>query len=357
MKYIQMKYVIKLFVVVMMFVNIGSENIVAASAPSELDIDNLPEWKVKNSSTGGKLILSDSPEMVSNDGIMYQDKVEGKVRLFFYHVNAEKSAKKMDVILENKGHDNAHITVNQSSLGGPGYNWLAVGKETMASYISGKGEYKITIPPGGVMPLSADIGETAVLPNMLINGIFDFVADHPVTVKVMMLPMFEDSVEFSKTAQTLPSDTCHLRGTFEGADRKISPVEAYDPVDGAVALTLADNEVDSYLKGIDVTDGTKVVDYGNYGVVYQILLPSKNKGRVAYYLVPMGGYYAGAIGINNPDIRVHTLPTPQGKIYFGSDTQKEFAFLGTYDSGDSLSFKFSPPGASNLPVKIIILPQ
>lgn len=353
-----MKYVVKIVLVVVFVISLGCEKIAMAAEPTGLDIENLPEWKVKQSSSGGKLILSDSPEMVTKDGILYQDKVEGKVRLFFYHVNATADAKKMDVVLENKGKDIVHLTVNQSSLGGPGYNWLAVGKETLTSYLNGKDKYQITIPPGGALPLSGKISETAVLPNMLINGIYDFVTDHPVTVKVMMLPILEDSVPFAQTAPMLPSDESHLRGTFDGADRQIAPVTAYDPThDGAVALTLADNTVDSYLKGIDVTDGTKVVNYGNYGVVYQILLPSKNGGRVAYYLVPMGGYYAGAIGINNKTVKSDALATPEGKIYFGTDMQKDFAFLGAYNSGEFLSFKFSPPGASNLPVKIIILPQ
>ena len=71
----------------------------------------------------------------------------------------------------------------------------------------------------------------------------------------------------------------------------------------------------------------------------------------------MGGYYAGAIGINHTNLKANTLATPQGRTYFGNDGPKEFAFLGTYNSGDVLSFKFSPPGASNLPVKIVIMPQ
>ena len=338
--------------------SLGSESIAVAAEPAGLDIDNLPEWKVENSSSGGKLILSDSPEMVAQDGIMYQDQITGKVRLFFYHVNATTTAKKIEVVLENKGKENAHITINQSSSSSPGYDWLAVGKETLASYLEGKGNGKVIVPPGGVVPLSLSISEIAVLPNMLSNGIFDFVTDHPITVKVMMLPILEDSAPFSKVAQILPADEWHLRGTFEGADRKIASVQAYDPThDGAVALTLADNAVDSYVTGIDAIDGTKVVNYGNYGIVYQILLPSKNIGKVAYYLVPMGGYYAGAIGINHTNLKANTLATPQGRTYFGNDGPKEFAFLGTYNSGDVLSFKFSPPGASNLPVKIVIMPQ
>ncbi|BBB91860.1 MAG TPA: hypothetical protein PKA28_08170 [Methylomusa anaerophila] len=353
-----MKYVTKLVLSVMVIVGLGSQASAAALGPIGLDINSLREWEVKNSSLGGKLLLSDSPEMVADDGILYQDMVQGDVRLFFYHVNASRDVKKMGVILENKGHEVAHITVSRSSLGGPGYGWMTVGKETLTSYLAGSPAYQIDVPPGGMVPLSASISENAILPHMLIHGIYDFTADRPITVKVLMLPVTEDCVKFSRTAKVLSSDRWHLRGTFEGANRQLSPVSVYDPAwDGAVALTLADNEVDVYLKGIDATDGTEVVNYGNYGVVYQILLPSKSGGRIAYYLAPRGGDYAGAIGINHPEVNWSPRATPLDRIYFGNNKQKDFAFLGTYDSGDPLSFTFSPPGASNLPVKLIILPQ
>lgn len=354
-----MKYIMKLaLAALIIMISLSQVSLVTAVSPQEVDLENLPEWKVTNSSRGGTLLFSDSPEMVSTTGILYQDKVEGNARLFFYHVNATRNAKKMDVLLENTGQGVAHVTVNRYSLGSPGYAWMAVGKEAMTSYLSGKSPvYQISIPPGRVMPLSTKISETAVLPNMLINGIFDFVADRPVIVKVMMRPLFEDSEPFAKTAKILPADQFHLRGTFEGANRQLIPVQTYDPDhDGAVAVTLADNEVDPYLEGVDATDGSKVVNYGNYGVVYQIPFPSQSSGKIAYYLAPMGGDYAGAIGIQHPDVYWSPLATPQGRVNFGNKSG-DFAFLGTFDSGDSLTFTYSPPGASNLPVRLVALPQ
>ncbi|AIF49747.1 hypothetical protein [Pelosinus sp. UFO1] len=353
-----MKYATKLVLIIMMVAILGNGSNAAAYEPIRMDnVEQLPEWEMKNSSLGGKLLLSDSPEMVENDGILYQDKVEGNVRLFFYHVNAAKTAKKMDVILENKGTEVAHVKVSKSSLGGPGYAWLVVGKETMTSYLGKTASYQINIPPGGALPLSTSISETAVLPNMLINGIYDFTVDHPINVKVMMLPILEDAIKFSQTAKVLPTDECRLRGTFEGANRKLSSVDAYDPVlYKAIGITLADNEIDHYLTGVDATDGTKVVNYGNYGVVYQIEPPGRNSRRISYYLVPLGGYYAGAIGIHHPEVDWSPMATPRGKVYFG-DNKQDFSFLGTYDKSESLSFTFSPPGASNLPVKLVILSQ
>ena len=311
-----MKYAIRLVLILMVIVSLRNVSNVEAYGPFNIDILKLPEWEMKNSSLGGKLLLFDSPEMVESDGILYQDKVEGNVRLFFYHVNASTIAKKMEVVLENKGHDVAHVNVTQSSLGGPGYDWFAVGKETQTSYLSGKTSYQISIPPGGAIPLSARISETAVLPNMLIHGIYDFTVDHQINVKVMMLPLFEDDVKVSQASKVvLPADPWHLRGTFEGANRKLSSVRAYDPVRyKAVTITLADDEFDPYLKGIDATDGTKVVNYGNYGVVYQIVPPGENGRDISYYLSPRGGTYAGAIGINHPEVNWSPLATPRDYI-------------------------------------------
>ncbi|MDF2572582.1 MAG: hypothetical protein K0R55_4186 [Sporomusa sp.] len=351
-----MKLVMRLVLVVML--SVISVSTAAAVAIPGLDLDRLPEWKVTSSSLGGTLLLSDSPEMVENDGILYQDKVVGTVRLFFYHVNASRDVKKMAVLLENKGTQTAHVKISQATLGGPSNSWMKVGKETQVAYFSEKQASQLSIPPGGAVPLSANLDEIAIVPNMLVNGIYDFEVDHPITVTTMMLPVTEDSFRFTQTATVLASDEWHLRGTFVGANRQITPARDYNPLaDGAVGITLADNEIDLYLKGIDATDGSEVRNYGNYGVVYQVLLPSKKGGKIAYYLAPVGGSYAGAIGINHPDVTWSPVTTPRDRLYFGDTRKKDLAFLGTYESGDPLSFMFSPPGASNLPVKIVILPQ
>lgn len=50
---------------------------------------------------GPKLLFSDSPETVYNNGILYRDKVEGDVRLFLHHVNGVAGKKKLAVMLKN----------------------------------------------------------------------------------------------------------------------------------------------------------------------------------------------------------------------------------------------------------------
>jgi len=330
----------------------------AAAGPEKLDILKLPEWQVTSSSFGGKLLLSDSPEMVTSDAILYQDKVEGDVRLFFHHVNSTTSPKRLVVLLENDGPIPANVTVYQYGIGGPGLDWMTIGKTAQTNYLAGEDMYLVEVPAHGAEQLYHVLGDTEVQPNMLVNGIFDFKADRPVTVKVLMMPTSGDIRKFARQAPVAPPDQYQLRGTFEGKDRMLVPLKVYNPSEhGPVALTLADNYLDQYVEGVDATTGAKVVNYGNYGIVYKIFLPSDGQGKIAYFLNPRGGDYAGAMGIKYQHVNGIPVPTPVGRTAFGNDKLTDFAQLGRFGAGDSLWLTFSPPGASNLPVKLVILPE
>ena len=69
---------------------------------------NIPEdyeaktVSVKYSTQGPKLLFSDSPEMVYHNGILYRDTVQGKVRIFFHHVNAVEGTKKLALMLKTR---------------------------------------------------------------------------------------------------------------------------------------------------------------------------------------------------------------------------------------------------------------
>ncbi len=355
-----MKYISKRFKAAALAAALGFAlgGAVAAAGPANLDVLKLPEWQVTSSSYGGKLLLSDSPEMVTADGILYQDKVAGNVRLFFHHVNATAVPKRLVVLLENVGPAAATVTVHQHGVGGPGYDWMAVGKAAQEAYLAGGEIYLADVPAGGAATLSTTLQDATVKPDMLVNGIFDFIVDRPVTVKVMLLPLDADIKKFAREAKVLPPDEQKLRGTFEGKDRMLVPVRVYNPqTDGPVALTLADNALDQYVTGIDATTGEKVLNYGNYGVVYKLFLPADGQGKTSYYLNPRGGDYAGALGIKYKYVVAPPVPTPTGSTAFGHNKLTDFAHVGTFDGGESLWLTFSPPGASNLPVKLVIIPE
>ncbi len=323
------------------------------------DSASMTEWPVKVTSSGGKLLLSDSPETVTEDGILYQDTVQGAVRVFFHHVNGSSHDKKVVILLTNPDKEkDALVTVLRYGLGGPSSLYVDVGKKAQYNYFADNEIYLLSVGAGKSLPLSNELNQLVVKTNMLVNGIYDFVTDRPVTVSVLMLPAQQDPLEFYKTATVLPADEHRLRGTFEGKDRLLMPLEVFSPLQPEVkAITLADNNTDKYLHGVDATDGSPVVNYGNYGVMYKLFISSSFGGQYQAVLNPRGGEYAGALEMKYRHQAPYILMTPQQKLSFGINTVKDSEVVGQFTGGQSLWLTFSPPGASNLPVKLLLVPN
>lgn len=333
-------------------------------------------WDVQTKDTGGTLLFSDSPEYVNRDGILYSDTVQGDARVLFYHLNNTDVTKKVAVVLENHSDQYTIIHVTRGGMSQPSSNYLEVGKGTQVEYFDQQLNGKIYIGKGEKRLLQDDMDSTVLQPGQLVYGVFDFSSKQPVRVSVIMYPADANPLDFIKDAVVLPKDEHRLRGTFRGMDRIISSSRAYDPRrDGIVYIPIGDNERDTYRTGIDATDGSLVTNYGNYGVLYRISIPMRGDYSARYFLSPLGGVYAGAMRVDYGR-RSNLLLTPGGRTYFGDATPPEsqgevkardegtatlshyteLADLGTYDSKSEPSFEYSPPGASNLPVNLILMP-
>lgn len=316
----------------------------------------IPEWPSSISAMPSKLLLSDSPETVAADGVLYQDTVNGAARVFFHHVNGTTAPKRFVVLLANAGTQEVIVTVHQHGVAGPGWDYLDVGKTAQERYFNGNGIYFVAVPPHGTALLDSALAEMKVTQGALVNGIYDFTADGPVQVRVLALPAAGDINALAAKATVLPPDQYRLRGTFDGADRLVLPSRVYTPQENrAVVLTLADDERDKYVSGKDATTGQTVVNYGDYGVYYRIFWPSDGRGNMAVYLNPRGGQYAGALQVKYRATENKVILTPDDRVSL--DDPSQAARLGTYAAGESLWFGFMPPGASNLPVKLVVIAQ
>ncbi|MBQ1914443.1 MAG: copper amine oxidase, partial [Selenomonadaceae bacterium] len=146
----------------------------------------------------------------------------------------------------------------------------------------------------------------------------------------------------------------------------------YDPQkDGMVYIPIGDNERDVYKMGIDAADGSTVQNYGNYGVLYRIEIPTTGTLSTHFLLSPLGGVYAGAVRVQHRG-GTRLVETPTGKLYFGEKVpfglpekydekmffswDFEFADLGLYPSYKGTALEYSPPGASNLPALLVLAP-
>lgn len=322
--------------------------------------------------TGGTLIFSDSPEYVRSNGILYTDTVEGDARILFYHLNATGVNKKLAVVVENAYPLENRVEITRGGISFPSNNFLSVGKATQLMYMHNNFNESFKLAKGERQLFQHEMNDLIISPGHLIYGVYDFHADNPIKISVIMCPSNADPLTFIDSLNVLPKDEHKMRGTFKRMNRSIRLVKEYDPnVDGIGYVLIGDNVTDFFKRGIDATDGEEVVNYGNYGINYTIDFYTKSLTR--FCLSPLGGKYAGAVRFHH-DGTTGTIKTPEDSIYFGDKTprepesvkqaredgnavftmQTEISELGIYNG--NVRFEYSPPGASNLPVNIILLP-
>lgn len=334
-------------------------------------------WPTESYDTGGTLLFSDSPEYVKETGVLYRDIVTGDARVLYYHLNDTSQPKKVAVVLETDA-ELASVSVTRGAAAPPSADYLHVGKVTQIGYFdTHEMNERIYVTKERPRLLVPEMDTTVLAPGQLVYGVYDFHANAPVRVSVIMYGADVNPFAFLRTARVLPRDEIALRGTFRGMNRVITSKKIYRPsMDGAVYFPIGDNLHDVYRQGIDATDGSSVVNYGNYGILYQISIPTAGRENTRYFLSPLGGVYAGAMRAENGANR-RLVETPATRPYFGDQTlpeppnvaeareegllfltqYTELSDLGTYASAQPVQFEYSPPGASNLPVNIILMPE
>lgn len=362
----------KLLTAAITFFTSLSMTFTTSAAPRNVTSTIMHRLPVETMDTGGTLIFSDSPEYVRRNGILYADTVNGDARILFYHLNDTGVKKKLAVIVENVSPVTNKIEITRGGFTLPDKNFLSVGKSTQLMYMQNNFHDTIKLAKGERKLFQADMDKVTIEAGQLCYGVYDFTAKNPVKIYVLMYPFNANPLTFLDAAKILPKDEHKMRGTFKRMNRTVRLRRTYDPkVDGIGYILIGDNLTDFFKKGIDATDGEEVVNYGNYGVNYTLEFRTKSTTR--FCLCPRGGYYAGAMRFQHGK-NSGTILTPTGKIYFGDKpfyqseslnksletgqaifhSQLELSELGNYSG--LIKFEYSPPGASNLPVNIILLP-
>ena len=310
----------------------------------------------------GNLLFSDSPEYAERDGMLYSDIVRGDSRMYFYHVNQTDKLKKFVVVASNTEDKPVDIYVHGSWHSRPSTDYYAVGRElSQIYYKEHRNERKITVPAGGTVLLDEGLNNVSVLPDQLFSGIVDFRVDGAAQVSSVMMPFDEDPHEFMKRAFLVSSDDVKLRGRFKGKDRLLKTVVPYMPDDGIAYIRLADGVTDFFLKGPDILDNRPSENVGNYGVDYTVLVNTKGKGAVHLYFNPIGGEYSGIVEVSrrqkNGSTDVKRIDLPRNGRSMGYNDAYAMEYVDTFKAGDKITIHFMPPGAANLPVQYIFVPD
>lgn len=99
--------------------------------------------------TGGKLILSDSPETYSDNGAFYRDTATGEFRVFWHHQNNSGEDRKVSLALTNTSDEPVMLYSKGFGASVSIYPDVA-GKEALVQFLEEKAEKKYikTLKPG-----------------------------------------------------------------------------------------------------------------------------------------------------------------------------------------------------------------
>lgn len=334
----------------------------------------LPPTLVSETDT---LLLSDSPEYVGPvGGTLSAGTINGNGRIYFYHVNEMDQLHKIAIVLENQTAypNTVHVMRQLKSVATPDY--FAAGRDLSRKDLeqplnespNARPLYSLSIPPQGRKLIFSDLENTPVYKDALFTGIVDIKTEAPVFARVMMLPMGMDAVDASHWAKNLPIDEIQLRGTYTGSKRSMEVTTPFDTTLGGAFVEIGNDREDMFINGVDEMQNKAFVrDRGNYGVSYTLKIPTKGNEPFRLYFNPLGGSYSGSFTVKalhqqgarrgQTDTRTYHIGGADGISALGDGTILDSRLMGNYNAGDLLTLNFMPAGASNLPIRFLLIPE
>ena len=334
----------------------------------------LPPTLVSQTDT---LLLSDSPEYVGPvGGTLSAGTINGNGRIYFYHVNEMDQPHKIAIVLENQTAypNTVHVMRQLKSVATPDY--FAAGRDLSRKDLeqplnespNARPLYSLSIPPQGRKLIFSDLENTPVYQDALFTGIVDIKTESPVFARVMMLPMGMDAVDASHWAKNLPIDEIQLRGTYTGSKRNMEVTTPFDTTLGGAFVEIGNDREDMFINGVDEMQNKAFVrDRGNYGVSYTLKIPTKGNEPFRLYFNPLGGPYSGSFTVKalhqqgarrgQTDTRTYHIGGADGISALGDGTILDSRLMGNYNAGDLLTLNFMPAGASNLPIRFLLIPE
>lgn len=287
------------------------------------------------------LLVSDCPEEIKEPGILYEDTVNGKARLYAHHINMSGQSVTFMVYATNTTPDPITITTTNKGEVWPSIYANLIGSEATVDFLTKKDmKDEIVVPPGksyvyAQMP--------TFLPGQGANVIYDVETTGPIKF-TFAAQLTNAKVPLEKLKPILSKE--FIRGTFPSANISWN-LDMDRTLEEAVKLPIGNGKSDPFLTGTDALIKAPSENFGNWGVVYDIHV--KNPAKMAVMVMAKGGYFKGPIKVNGEIVLVPqsgVLTAFDGVILLGRTTGKE----------ESLDIEFSPPGGSNLPVDIIFMP-
>ena len=366
------------------------------------------------------LLLSDSPEYVKEPGIVAAGTLHGKSRIYFYHVNERTEPMKVGILLENKGNAPAFVEIERAIYAKPSPDYFKVGRELSKKEVNStaldlgawanegvtillrskvaqqevkkqkeslaqskklkakKIEEEIkrdtisrtillvsqdtsgtefVLRPGELRPIFTELEKVLMKQDDLFSGIIDFSTSAPVYASVAVMEP-KSTVTYGLPLLPIhPMDDVELRGTYEGMRRFHVVEPKFNSEAGPASFEIANDREDAFISGVDETTNGKVVkNKGNYGISNVYVLHTEGNTPYALYFNPLGGAFSGTFRITSSK-GVRTYDVPVKGPYLGHQTIYDTQLLDVFDKPEDLLLEYMSPGASNLPVRFLLIPQ
>jgi PKD repeat protein len=303
-----------------------------------------------------KLIASDSPEDLVGPGILYKDSMLGDFRVFLYHQNVGNEPLTFYMAATNESTTDA-ATVNLGPWGkaGPATFGAHTGKMAAIRYLDSQ-DSKITsqimLAPGETKLVIPELGDKALNIRQTFSAYADLNTSSLVKITLFAVKSGQDPLTTLPTLPVLSRDGKHIRGTFQGADREVTISQTLGEESQRILFGDHKNDPaldqDPALDGIDQLTGQPENNWGNFGVVYHMVVQVKANTLIA--MNARGGIYSGAFKVNN----VNVLVTNSSIL---TDSNAVCPLYRTGANDETVEISFLTALGSNLPMNILFIPM
>lgn len=303
---------------------------------------SIPEAsKTVQYSSDRKLLVSDSPENITTQGILYEDSINGKARLYANHVNVSGQSMEFAILATNNTTKAITLkTTNQGEVYPSKYAML-LGSESVIDFLMyNENRESFTIAPG----------ETIVYRQFpTFNNGYGINTMYDVESSGELLVSFVAASKIDRSALALPklAYAGHVRGSFDQSDITWNIDAGKVGKNRLQRIVIGDGKSDPFLQGYDPQRGTQAALTGNYGAVYHMTI--NNPGDMAIMVMARGGQFKGAFKVNGQFVRV-----PSSGVLTPYDGLVTLAKTKATDK--QVTIEFSPPAGSSFPLNLILYP-
>lgn len=303
--------------------------------------------KIENIKLNDNILwVSDSPEIVYTDGILYEGKFNGEGRILLHHINGyhelEAPNKKFVLVAQNITSEPISVRVGHMTIKGPNPDILYLGQHVLFDYWKSSSSNEVILAPGEKMTIYTSQSKNW-LKDYGISGMMDIETSGEIKLTTASMDKNKD-IEHIVNLPYLDKGI-HIRGTFEGTV-KYYDVEIEDKQPTKIIIGETNDE---WVKGIDAVTGEASQNKGNFGVTYRFTLTAKEDTGI--FLNPRADVFRGAIKW----VDTGTYLAPKDGFFTGQN--RKAILLGVIKKGETRILEYMLPNGSSAPVLLGFVPK